>query len=226
MPSIAQAKDIESYEDYRDYCSPAAYQYGIQSSDCDKFKDIYEERYRQELNQQQPQRRNTESKKNDDNDKNEYGISGYVGTTLGLFFPNDDSVNTGFGGNLYVGAKFNPYFGTDLETLSGLGSTDFGDNYWFWGLFLNPRLIIPLENKPNSSSLYISPGIGISEAIHGDDIFELYSDGVHFTWQIKGGLSFPISRKFDLFGQLRYANQTGDNAVDFFGTEIGVDFQF
>ena len=28
MPNMAQAKDIESYEDYRDYCSPAAYQYG------------------------------------------------------------------------------------------------------------------------------------------------------------------------------------------------------
>ncbi len=96
MPGIAQAKDIESYEDYRDYCSPAAYQYGIQSSDCGKFKSIYEERYQQEQNQQQPQRRNTESKKNDDNDKNEDGISGYVGTTLGLFFPNDDYANTGF----------------------------------------------------------------------------------------------------------------------------------
>ncbi|MEL6788474.1 MAG: hypothetical protein AAFO76_13970 [Cyanobacteria bacterium J06607_15] len=32
IPQVAQAKNIESYEDYRDYCSPAAYQYGIQSS--------------------------------------------------------------------------------------------------------------------------------------------------------------------------------------------------
>ncbi len=89
--------------------------------------------------------------------------------------------------------------------------------------------VYAFENKPNSSSLYISPGspgIGISEAIYGHNILESYSDGVHFTWQIKGGLSFPISRKFDLFGQLRYANQTGDSGVDFFGTEIGVDFQF
>ncbi|MGF1590354.1 MAG: hypothetical protein ACFCU7_14130 [Pleurocapsa sp.] len=78
--------------------------------------------------------------------------------------------------------------------------------------------------------MYISPGIGISQAISVDNILEniyvVYVDDSRFTWQIKGGVSFPISRKFDLFGQLRYASQSADNTVDFFGTEIGVDFQF
>ncbi len=45
MPKMVQAKDIESYEDYRNYCSPAAYQYGIQSPNCDRFQNIYEHRF-------------------------------------------------------------------------------------------------------------------------------------------------------------------------------------
>ena len=222
-PNIVRAKDIESYRDYQDYCSPAAYQYGIQSSDCDRYRSIYEQRYLQQTNPQQLQRRNAGSENKEKN--NEEGVSGYVGTTLGLFFPNDDSVNTGFGSNLYVGAKFNRYFATDLESVSILGSTDNDDNYWAWGLFLNPRLILPLENKPNSSSFYISPGVGISQAVSIDDGY-IYTDDVHFTWQIKGGLTFPLIRNLDLFGQLRYVSQTADDTVDFFGTEIGIDFQF
>jgi hypothetical protein len=56
MPNMAQAKDIENYEDYRLYCGAAAYQYGVQSSDCDKFKSTYgeierQERYNQSTNQ-------------------------------------------------------------------------------------------------------------------------------------------------------------------------------
>lgn len=223
IPNMAQAKDIESYQDYRDYCSPAAYQYGIQSSDCDRYRNIYEQRYLQQTNPQQPRRRNVESEKNEND--NEKGVSGYVGTTLGLFFPNEDFVNTGFGGNLYVGAKFNRYFATDLESVSIFGSTDYDDNYWARGLFLNPRFILPFDNKADSSSLYISPGIGISQAVSIDDGY-IYTDDVHFTWQIKGGLTFPLIRNLDLFGQLRYVSQTADDTVDFFGTEIGIDFQF
>ena len=49
-PNIVRAKDIESYKDYQDYCSPAAYQYGIQSSDCDRYRSIYENRFQQSRN--------------------------------------------------------------------------------------------------------------------------------------------------------------------------------
>ena len=57
IPNMAQAKDIESDRDYRDYCSPAAYQYGIQSPDCDRYHGIYKNRLQQQSQQRQIRRR-------------------------------------------------------------------------------------------------------------------------------------------------------------------------
>ena len=88
MPNLAQAKDIESYQDYRDYCSPAAYQYGIQSSDCDRYRSIYENRLQQEIEQKQIRRRNAKEKESyvsrDDR------VRAYVGGSSGAFFPTED----------------------------------------------------------------------------------------------------------------------------------------
>lgn len=229
IPVVAQAKDIENYEDYQLYCSPQAYQYNVQSPDCDKFRNIFKDRER-ELNRQQLPSENATEKQN--NRRHKTGISGYTGATLGLFFPDREGLNNGLGGSIYGGVKFNKNFATDIELGILGGDTDSNNvNYGVWGLFINPRFILPLENKLNSASLFLSPGIGISQAsesleLSNSDITIILADKARFTWQIKGGVSFPISRKFDLLGQLRYASQTEDDTVDFFGTEIGFNFKF
>ena len=227
IPVAAQAKEIESYEDYQLYCSPQAYQYNVQSPDCDRFESIFEDRERELNRQQQPDQRNIEQ---ENRREKQEGISGYAGTTLGLFFPDSEGLNTGFGGNIYGGAKFNDNFATDIEFAILGGGTDLNNvNYGVWALFINPRFILPIEDKPDSASFFISPGIGISQAFvsaSDSNTTVTVSEDARFTWQIKGGASFPISRKFDLFGQLRYASQTEDDTVDFFGTEIGLNFNF
>ena len=167
-------------------------------------------------------------------------------------FPGDDvDIDTGFGSSLFAGIRFNPYIGTDLEFSGFAGDIDSDleedenyedENYFVSGVFLNPRFTLPFnKNKKNSIALFISPGIGVSQLassvedeidsdLAGDnDDFDrttVIEDDVRFTWQIKGGVSIPVSSKFSIIPQVRYASQTGDNAIDYFGTEVGVKFDF
>ena len=232
IPNMAQAKDIESYQDYRDYCSPAAYQYGIQSSDCDRYRNIYENRFQQESEQRQIRKRDTTQTSDANQNKR---IKGYVGGSLGAFFPDADlslfginsiDINTGFGVSFYGGAKFNKYFATDIEIALLGGGIDISDlDYGVFAAFINPRFIIPLEDSNNSVALFLSPGIGISQASIGNSDAILLDD-YRFTWQAKTGISIPITKKLSTFGQVRYASQTEEDTVDFFGTEIGLNFEF
>ncbi len=224
MPNMAQAKDIESYEDYRMYCSPAAYQYGIQSSDCDRYKDIYENQLQEELEQRQIRRRNTKQEENDANQGNP--IKGYIGGSLGVFFPDSDVLNTGLGVSLYGGAKFNKYFATDIEIdLLGGGTISSDIAYGVFAAFINPKFILPFTDKENSASAYLSPGIGISTLGVGDGDITV-TDDTRLTWQAKAGISAPVSKRLSIFGQIRYTSQFEENTVDFFGTEIGLNFEF
>jgi len=177
------------------------------------------------------------------------GISGYAGATLGVFFSdidedsdiflgNDTDINDGFGGSLFGGVKFNRNLATDLEFVAFAGDIDSNldvdeENYTVTSVFLNPRFILPLNDKDNSLDLFLSPGIGFSTLISrvedevGDfDSTTTIEDDTRFAWQVKGGASVPISSKFSILGQLRYASQTGDDAIDYFGTEVGVEFNF
>jgi opacity protein-like surface antigen len=163
-----------------------------------------------------------------------------------IFTGEDIDVQTGFGSGLFAGIKLNRYFGTDLEfnVLAGEIDSDLDDDqtYVMSGIFLNPRFTLPLNERKNSLALFLSPGIGISQLsasvedeISSDteedddedlDRTTITEDDSRFTWQIKGGVSIPVSSKFSVIPQLRYASQTGDNAVDYFGTEVGVKFDF
>ena len=177
------------------------------------------------------------------------GISGYAGTTLGIYFPDIDEdsdiflgsntdINDGFGGSLFGGVKFNRYVAADLEFMTFTGDIDSDlnvddENYTVTSVFLNPRFILPLNDSDNSLDLFFSPGLGIStlnsrvEDEVGDfDSTTTIEDDTRFTWQVKGGASVPISSQFSILGQLRYASQTGDDAIDYFGTELGVEFDF
>lgn len=182
-------------------------------------------------------------------DRKSDGISGYAGATFGIFFPDfdedsdifsgsDTDINDGFGGSLFGGVKFNQYLATDLEFVAFAGDIDSDldvddENYNVTSVFLNPRFILPLNDKDNSLDLFLSPGIGFStltsrvEDEVGDfDSTTTIEDDTRFAWQVKGGASVPISSKFSILGQLRYASQTGDDAIDYFATEVGVEFDF
>ena len=118
MPNIAQAKDIESYQDYRDYCSPAAYQYGIQSSDCDRYRGIYENRLleeSQQLEQRQIRRRDARKETSDTNQDNR--IKGYVGGSLGAFFPTEDVELIKFDGDEIIENVVEEEIGISAEEL-------------------------------------------------------------------------------------------------------------
>ena len=177
------------------------------------------------------------------------GISGYAGATLGVLFPDideesgvftgsDTDINDGFGGSLFAGVKFNRYLAADLEFSTFAGDIDSDldaddESYTISAILLNPRFILPLNDKDNSLDLFLSPGLGVSnlrsrvEDEVGDfDRTTVIEDDTRFTWQVKGGASVPISREFSILGQLRYTSQTGDDAIDYFSTELGVEFDF
>jgi len=175
-------------------------------------------------------------------------MAGYAGTTLGVFFPdanessevfpgNDTDVNTGFGSSVYGGIRFNRYLATDLELSIFSGDIDSDidedENYTIFSLFLNPRFILPLTGTKNSIALYLSPGIGVSQLISSleDEVEDFdrittIEDYARFTWQVKAGVSVPVSSKFSVLAQFRYASQTGNNAIDYIGTELGANFDF
>ena len=306
-PNIALAKDIESYKDYQDYCSPAAYQYGIQSSDCDRYRSIYENRFQEDSEQRQIRRREA-TEKSDTNQSNR--IKGYVGGSLGAFFPTEDveliqfdeneiienfieselgipieelesdlglsveeldpefrnfiieselglselglsaddlreiskiDLDTGFGGSLFAGAKFNKNFATDLEFMLTGGGTEFDEvGYSQWGIFLNPKFILPLSKKENSVAIFLSPGLGISKGKINYDLTDAdaealgteeglsisLEDDLSFAWQVKLGLSVPFSNRYSGFTQVRYVNPTGENTIDLFSTEVGLTIEF
>ena len=163
-----------------------------------------------------------------------------------VFQGNDVDIDAGFGSSLFAGIRFNPYIGTDLEFNAFAGEIDSDldedENYFMSGIFLNPRFTLPFSTKKkNPFAIFLSPGIGVSQLassledeidsdIEGDDDdFDrttIIEDDTRFTWQIKGGVSIPVSSKFSIIPQLRYTSQTGDNAVDYFGTEVGIKFDF
>ena len=252
IPKVAQAKDIESYEDYRNYCSPAAYQYGIQSSDCDRYQDVYENRFQQELKQQKIRRIKTEITNNIQESNR---IKGYIGGTLGAFFPTEDknnffglngdiddlNLNTGFGGSLFAGAKFNKYFATDLEFMLLGGEAEFDGefdelfdelDYSQWGIFLNPRLMLPLSQRKNAVTLFLSPGLGISKGEvdwkldFADASRNSVEEDVSFTWQVKLGVSIPVGERYSGFTQVRYVNPVEEETIDLISTEAGFAVEF
>jgi hypothetical protein len=78
--------------------------------------------------------------------------------------------------------------------------------------------------------VYFSPGLGLSSLgitfNDDDDEITFADDTPALTWQVKAGVSLPVSKKFSSFGQIRYASQTEDSTIDFWGTEIGLNFEF
>ncbi|AFZ34209.1 hypothetical protein Sta7437_0611 [Stanieria cyanosphaera PCC 7437] len=217
--SEVQAQSIDSYEDYKLYCSRGAFDYGLQSPDCSQYKDTYENRPQEELKQQDTrQEENTHSQTNNNNSEAKTkNIRGYVGGSLGAFFPTNDldllnldddseidedieeedinesdfelDLDTGFGGSLFLGAMFNNNVGTDLEFILFGGGTEIDDlNYSEWGIFFNPRFIQPLS-KQNNVAVFLSPGLGLSKGKLSTEI----SDELAEELGVEQGLELSVA---------------------------------
>ncbi|GAB4539318.1 MAG: hypothetical protein Tsb0014_29650 [Pleurocapsa sp.] len=257
--SVAQAEEVTTLSDYRDDNLtesqwvlsqensqepnlPNSIENAQQSSESEEIEDTDLESPDRE------RKREIDQEDQEDQEEKSGGISGYAGATFGIFFidvdesrpfftGNDTDVNTGFGGSLFSGIRFNRYLATDIE-ISAIGGDidsdlDEDESYTMWSLFLNPRFTLPLTSKKNSVSLYLSPGIGVSQFSSSveDEIADLdrtttIEDDTRFVWQIKGGVSVPVSKKFSVLAQLKYISQTGDNAIDYWGPELGINFDF
>lgn len=102
---------IKSYEDYRLYCSPQAFRYQVQSSDCSLYQNIYENRLQQEL-KQQPVRRRTQKKANA-----KFKTKVYVGGSIGAFFPTEDVELIEFDEDEVIENFFESEFGLSIEEL-------------------------------------------------------------------------------------------------------------
>ena len=272
------APRIDSYEDYRLYCSPLAFRHQVQSSDCDSYRNLYEQRLQQELEQRQIRRRSIRRQKRSSERANNNKF--YLGASLGLGFPTNDvellnedisdadvdtavnnlglelsteeardlvtvDLDLGFSGSLFFGTKFNRNFGLDLELTGSANNVDLVADetdvtYSQGGLFLNPRFEFPLSKQDRSLSVFVSPGIGVTQGrltidipnetaeflgINEDQSLSL-EDKIGFAWQAKAGLAIPFGDRYSGFTQLRYMNSTGDTTADLFATEVGMMLQF
>ena len=231
--TAVQSQEIRTLEDYLNYCVPENEE-GDLSEECDRLKEAQES--------------TEESQTESQSSEKSAGIGGYAGIVLGIYFPdidedrdvftgNDVDIDTGFGSSLFAGIRFNRYLATDIElgVLAGNIDSDLDEDeaYTIAGLFLNPRFTLPFTSKSNSLALFLSPGIGVSQLsssvedeIEDFDRTTIIEDDSRFTWQVKAGVSIPVSSKLSILPQLRYTSQTGDNAIDYFGTEVGVKFDF
>lgn len=221
--ALAQAQEINSYEDFRLYCSDAAYQYDVASPDCDDYKPYYQERIQEEI---QPQNTNPDVNKIKRRSTRRNDVSGYVGGSLGAFFPDMDGFNTGIGSSTFIGARWNQYLATDLEFIYLSGGTELdGLNYSAYGLAINPRFIIPFTKASNSASIFVSPGLGLSLAEYNTYYIDI-EDEIRLTWQIKAGFTIPVGNKYNILLQGRYVDQFEKGTISIFSTELGFSVNF
>ena len=96
---VAQAQEINSVEDYQLYCSSAAYYYDVESSECEKYKPVYEQQRQQEP-EQNDEVSPTDS--TEESTRSSEQVRGYAGVSLGAFFPNEELADTGFGGSIFL----------------------------------------------------------------------------------------------------------------------------
>ncbi|MEL6494672.1 MAG: hypothetical protein AAFQ41_06050 [Cyanobacteria bacterium J06623_7] len=248
----ATAEPIRTLKDYLDQCVSPNDEAEL-NPECERLQEAgkaREESLNDESNEEsEPGRELRRSRDRANQTEATSGISGYAGATLGAFFPdidesqgfftgNDTEVDdTAFGSSIYGGIKFSRYLATDIELSGFIGDVDSDldedESYSLGAFFLNPRFILPFGQRRNSLALFFSPGVGVSQLtstvedeVDDFDRTIFVEDDIRFTWQVKGGITVPVSRKFSILGQVRYASQTGDDALDYFGTELGVNFDF
>ncbi len=195
---------------------------------------------------EEPSRRRRDSGGNQTLTKRIYG-----GVTLGAFFLSEldgieiieedldiDAIDpeTGFGGSLYAGYRFSHILGADIEGYIFAGDAEPEDSsFSSAGVFVNPRFFLPLgSNSLKAPYLFASPGVGFVGVGFGDEIEDLVEDpDTSFGFQIKAGGGLPLSKSFDVIGQIRYVEALGiyeeengdDSNLSTVGLEVGVNFK-
>lgn len=232
LPFAAQAETVPTNQDYQVSCISSSEQ-EQQNFNCDSLSVSYDQTTGLQTPQESSnsdeeiaQRTRTRRTRSSRNDK-----KFYVGTNVGILFPFSDNINVGFAPpNIFGGYKFNKYISADAEFFYYLGGTDFVrvDNnedidYFAFGFLFNPRFTYSFSKKSNSIYAFVSPGIGYGRVNFSEGVTDL--DG--FTLQIKWGAGFPISKKLDVIGQMRYINvfNEGENA-DGLSLDGGVIYKF
>ncbi|MFM2311181.1 MAG: hypothetical protein RLZZ04_457 [Cyanobacteriota bacterium] len=172
-----------------------------------------------------------------------------------------------FDASLFGGIKFTDNISADLEFLLALGGLDtedvnntfsdllaeqgteadgsFDGDFSAFALYANPRFEFPITQE-GKLSLYISPGIGISqtnvnlsvESVEGlsaaqlrdlNSQVETDESQTGISFQVKGGAEYQVSDTIDLFAQARYVTlPTGGelDSIKIFGLDTGLKFNF
>jgi opacity protein-like surface antigen len=156
-----------------------------------------------------------------------------------------------FDGSLFGGIKFNKNISADLEfflALGGLETESFQNllednevagsvegDFSAFALYVSPRFELPITGD-DKLSLYVSPGIGLSQAnvnltIEGSDDSDqdLDESQTGISFQVKGGAEYQITETIDLFTQARYVTlPTGGDldSIKIFGLDGGLKFNF
>jgi opacity protein-like surface antigen len=153
-------------------------------------------------------------------------------------------------GSIFGGIKFSKNLSADLEFFLALGGLEtestenfLSDNgvegnvdgdFSAFALYANPRFELPIT-KDDKLSLYISPGIGLSQtnanlSVEGTSSnVEVDESGTGISFQVKGGAEYQISDTMDIFAQARYVTlPTGGDldSIKIFGIDGGLKFNF
>ncbi|GAB4523631.1 MAG: hypothetical protein Tsb0014_01410 [Pleurocapsa sp.] len=204
MPFAAQAQDLDTYEDYQNACKSI--------SECDSFQvtDEYADSESSlQVDNSEIAQRSRRSRSSRSYDKY------FAGFNLGLFLP-EGGFNLGFGGSVYGGYMFNKNFGGDLEFLFAFGGLDdgydgFGNvdgNYSYLGFYVNPRYEIPFS-RDGRTKAFGAFGLGLLRTGFNYDYdffgnrLEIDGSDTDFSYQLKGGVMFPLGKKMDAVGQIR-----------------------
>lgn len=175
--------------------------------------------------------------------------------------------NNSFDASLFGGIKFTDNISADLEFLLALGGIDtedtnnvfrdllaeqgtdvdasFDADFNAFALYANPRFELPIT-KEKKLSLYISPGIGVSQtnanisldSVEGLSAAQLRDVNAQverdesqtgISFQVKGGAEYQVSDTMDIFAQARYVTlPTGGelDSIKIFGLDTGLKFNF
>ena len=94
----------------------------------------------------------------------------------------------------------------------------FDDDFSVLGFLANARFEYPFNQaKSNSPVGFIAPGLGLAIADGAGD------SNTEFAFQVKGGVSFPVKERLDVFAQGRFL---GIDDFNTFSVEGGVTFGF
>ena len=130
----------------------------------------------------------------------------YVGGSAGLILTGE-ALDLGFQGSVFGGSMYNDFVGGDVEFTFGFaGVEDIDETLTLLGIYLNPRFEYKFDNS--DLTVFASPGLGfIRFSGVGDSDTE-------FDFQIKAGVSKPVSDKLDIFGQGRFQAEAETISVE------------